>query len=291
MTNYLPNTTQVPNLLFNGEMQKMKDTELRITLIVTRKTLGWLEDPETGMRKEEDWISRNQLIKLTGKGRNAVSKAIGICTDRGWIEARDGQGNMLDTPEKRQKIGRGGKIFYRLGAMFMGRAAKLKGYQKDTPSSEEKKGYQKKNPLKRTLKEDTTKLTVLQNQPLNKNTVEAEASVIKRNVDNSGDKGRPTSIGEIMQNHQLKIPEQDHRITHEFQTEALRYWGELGLTGTPSRNFFKHIQLAFKKGKQGRLAVALSYCKDAENIRDREKLFYWRFANEPGTAGAKTHDL
>lgn len=158
-----------------------------------------------------------------------------------------------------------------------------------------------------------------------KNTVEAEASVNGKNVDNSGDNRTPygncsgctdpdplggthsegtyqhpfpekkgngiKSLGDVLQNHQLKIPEKTNGINHEFQAEALRYWDELGLRGTPSRNFFQHIKLAFKNGKQGRLQMALSYCKDAERIRDREKLFYWRFANEPGKAGAKTHDL
>ena len=48
----IPNTTQIPNNLFNGEMAKMKDTELRITLLVARKTLGWILDPETGPREK-----------------------------------------------------------------------------------------------------------------------------------------------------------------------------------------------------------------------------------------------
>lgn len=123
------------------------------------------------------------------------------------------------------------------------------------------------------------------------NTVEAKASVIDKNVDNSGEnrtpyplpegKRRPTAIGEVLKKHQIKTPDKEKRITHEFQAEALRYWKELGLKGTPTRPFFQHIKLAFKNGKQGRLAVALSYCKDAERIDDIEKLFYWRFANEP----------
>ncbi|MDD2822829.1 MAG: hypothetical protein PHQ59_01985 [Candidatus Daviesbacteria bacterium] len=166
-----------------------------------------------------------------------------------------------------------------------------------------------------------------------KNTVEAEASVIDKNVDNSGDKPKElalkepynrtpngncngctdpdplggthcegtyqhplpekkntvSSIGDVLKKHQSHFDTQSPstKITHEFQVEALRYWEELGLKGTPSRNFFRHIQLACKNGKQGRLQTALSYCKDAENIRDREKLFYWRFANEPGKAGAQ----
>ncbi|MBW2969112.1 replication protein [Candidatus Woesearchaeota archaeon] len=113
----IPNTTQVPNSLFNGEMKKMKDTELRIVLIVTRKTLGWIENPETGMRKEEDWISHNQLKKLTGRTSRSLSTAIDNCIKEKWIEARDKNGNVLDTKDKRA----GKKIFYRLGKIFLKR--------------------------------------------------------------------------------------------------------------------------------------------------------------------------
>ncbi len=108
-------------------MAKMKDTELRIVLIVTRKTLGWIADPETGMRKEEDWISRSQLIRLTGKKGRSITDAINNCIKQEWIEARDENGELLDTPRKRERIGRGGKIFYRLGKTFIGR---IKGSKK-----------------------------------------------------------------------------------------------------------------------------------------------------------------
>ena len=111
----IPNTTQIPNNLFNGEMAKMKDTELRITLLVARKTLGWILDLKTGMRKEEDWISHFQLMKFTGKKSRALSTAIGNCIKNNWIEARDNKGNILDTPQKRA----GKKIFYRLGEIFL----------------------------------------------------------------------------------------------------------------------------------------------------------------------------
>lgn len=102
-------------------MQKMKDTELRITLIIARKTLGWLEDPKTGMRKEEDWIAHYQLMQFTGRKSRALSTAIDNCIKQGWIEARDNNGDLLDTPEKRV----GKKIFYRLGKIFLDRVEPL----------------------------------------------------------------------------------------------------------------------------------------------------------------------
>ena len=111
----IPNTTPTPNELYNGEMNKMGDTELRVVLIVTRATLGWEIDPETGTRKEEDWINYYQLKQKSGRGYTALAKAINNCIEKGWIEARDGQDNLLDTKNKRV----GKKIFYRLGRIFL----------------------------------------------------------------------------------------------------------------------------------------------------------------------------
>lgn len=111
----IPNTTPTPNELYNGEMRKMNDTELRIVLVVTRATLGWELDKETGTRKKEDWISRSQIIDKTGRSGRAISTAIESCMQKGWIEARNKDGEMLDTPQKRS----GKRIFYRLGKIFL----------------------------------------------------------------------------------------------------------------------------------------------------------------------------
>jgi hypothetical protein len=115
----IPNTTPTPNELYNGEMRKMGDTELRVVLVVTRKTFGWQEDKKTGMRKKEDWINKAQLMKLTGRGSVSISKAIDGCIKKGWIEARDENGNILDTKDKRKRLGYAGKIYYRLGKIFL----------------------------------------------------------------------------------------------------------------------------------------------------------------------------
>jgi len=111
----IPNTTPTPNELYNGEMKKMNDTELRIVLVVTRATLGWIINKETGMRKKEDWISQKQLIERTGRSNRAISNAISSCIKNGWIEARDKNGKLLVTPQERARR----KVFYRLGKIFL----------------------------------------------------------------------------------------------------------------------------------------------------------------------------
>ena len=92
-------------------MREMADTDLRIVLCVVRATLGWIADPKTGMRKEEDWLSHWQLSKKTGRSGRALSTSIDKCIKKGWVEARDENGVILDTKAKR----RGQKIYYRIG--------------------------------------------------------------------------------------------------------------------------------------------------------------------------------
>lgn len=105
----IPNTTQVPNIIIDRYMNKLSDTELRILLIIVRKTFGWIEDKETGMRKTEDWISRSQLQVFSGRHTQAVSAAIQTLQQLGLIEIRDSHGSLLKTPEER----RGKRLFYR----------------------------------------------------------------------------------------------------------------------------------------------------------------------------------
>lgn len=111
---FIPNTTPTPNWLYNGEMKKMSDTELRVVLLVTRSTLGWIQDKVTGMRKQEDWISHTQLIERSGKSSSAISRAVNSCVNHGWIETRDKNGNILKTPNERRRR----RVFYRLGNIF-----------------------------------------------------------------------------------------------------------------------------------------------------------------------------
>ena len=151
----IPNTTQIPNNLFDGEMQKMKDTELRITLVVARKTLGWIEDEKTGMRKKEDWISHSQLKKLTGRSSRALSPAIENCIQKGWIEARGEKGEILDTKGRR----RGKKIFYRLGKIFLDKVptSEKSSIEKSSieKSSIEKSKVYKINPITKNITTNT----------------------------------------------------------------------------------------------------------------------------------------
>ncbi len=152
----IPNITQTPNIIFNGLMKEISDTELRVVLIVTRATLGWILDRERGMRKEEDWISHSQLKHKTGRESGAISKAIDRCIQKGWIEARDHSGELLDTKDKR----RGKNIYYRLDPAILLRTS---SESEDVYVTSSKSEVHKSNFDKRTLQKVVpTKLKTIQ---------------------------------------------------------------------------------------------------------------------------------
>lgn len=78
------NHTQVPNDLFDDLLRELTGSELRIVLIILRKTRGW--------HKETDKISYSQIQQLTGLSRASVSKGISSLAERRLI-AIDKAGN------------------------------------------------------------------------------------------------------------------------------------------------------------------------------------------------------
>lgn len=107
------NFTPVPNLVFDVHLKDLKNTELKILLIVIRQTLGWENRKNKIERKECDWISGSQLVGKTGSSNRAVNSAIQILVEKKLIEVLDGSGIILDTPEKRRGKS---KLFYRLSS-------------------------------------------------------------------------------------------------------------------------------------------------------------------------------
>lgn len=73
-----PNHTQTPNDLFDIHMAKMGESELKVTLAIIRKTLGY--------HKTKDAISLTQLQKLTGLSRQGASDGTTAAIARGLVE-------------------------------------------------------------------------------------------------------------------------------------------------------------------------------------------------------------
>lgn len=73
-----PNHTQTPNDLFDVYMPDMGECELKVTLAIIRKTLGY--------HKIQDPISLSQLQTLTGLSRQGVIDGVELAISRGLVE-------------------------------------------------------------------------------------------------------------------------------------------------------------------------------------------------------------
>jgi len=105
-------TTSVPNDLLDWVMPTLRDTELRVLLVVVRQTLGWQDGLNPSRRKERDWLTQSQLMRRTGRATEAVSAAVDGLVRTKLIEVQDKWGRPLETPaERRRSLG---KLYYRL---------------------------------------------------------------------------------------------------------------------------------------------------------------------------------
>ena len=151
-------TTPVPNDIFDRVMPTLRDTELRVLLIVVRQTVGWQAGPGSSQRKDRDWLSQSQLRRRTGRANGAVSRAVEALVKKGLVHVTDRAGKSMNTPvERRRHLGH---LYFQVGTS-VGAVDNLGGSLDNSPKSEYAKGY-------------TTKETVIQ-----------KYSREKENVDNS----------------------------------------------------------------------------------------------------------
>ena len=73
-----PSYFQCPNDLIDHWMPLLKEGELRILLIVIRKTFGW--------NKDKDYISYSLFEEISGLGRKAVMKSVQSLVEKGIIK-------------------------------------------------------------------------------------------------------------------------------------------------------------------------------------------------------------
>ena len=97
-----PNHTQVPNSFIDETMRELKGAEVKVFLIICRKTIGW--------HKETDSISVSQIMDFTGLSDGGAQSAIHSLEERDLIVVDRGKGgrglgnsytiNFIDTPQK-----------------------------------------------------------------------------------------------------------------------------------------------------------------------------------------------
>lgn len=62
--------TKVPNLVLDKLLPELRDTELRVLLVLLRNTYGWNQERRPVI------LSYRSLMKRTGRGSEAIGKAI-----------------------------------------------------------------------------------------------------------------------------------------------------------------------------------------------------------------------
>ena len=113
-TKDLSGTTPVPNDVLDRVMPTLRDTELRVLLIVVRQTLGWQVGADPARRKDRDWLTQSQLRQRTGRASEAVSHAVDKLVQAGLIIVTDRRGIPKKTADERRR--HLGHLYYQLGS-------------------------------------------------------------------------------------------------------------------------------------------------------------------------------
>jgi hypothetical protein len=125
----------VPNSLVDEVLPTLRDTELRVLLVVLRQTWGW-RDVTTGKHKARDWLTSGQLQRRTGRAGEAVSSAVDGLVRRGLIVVEDAWGRPLATAEERRR--HLGKLYFKPGDMWKTPGSRLPGKPKTTTYTRDK---------------------------------------------------------------------------------------------------------------------------------------------------------
>jgi hypothetical protein len=234
----IPNSTQIPHDIIRVHMVNLSDTALRVILVITDQTLGWIEDPITKKRKEKDWISYSQLTAKTGRQTAAISNAIKELEDKKLIDVLDEEGNAIS---KENRIGK--RLYYRLKTSSESEDVEANLFGKRNSESEIRKA--------KTHKETDTKET---DTKLNNATENFDKFSALRN--------------------KLGIPENTAApgIHKEFQAEAMRIIEALQISANRRGAYFQAVKQKPRRDILRAYTFALDYPKpDA-----RDKMFFWK---------------
>ncbi|MCL5410420.1 MAG: MarR family transcriptional regulator [Patescibacteria group bacterium] len=214
------------------------------------------------------YATKEFLATQLGVSRRAITDMVAKIIDKGLVEKHPETKHLRITVDWYQEV-------------------MIKDSREEETSHSEKKLPPRKEETSHPV-EKKVPITCIPDKEKDKEITEAKASVTKRFF-NPGMASIGSILKDLEQEPDEPVPEPKfNRITHDWQAEAIRLWKMVGLRGSPSAQFFKLIKLTYQKGKQARLPMVASYCKDASGIRDKERLFYWRFYNNPAFAGKES---
>ncbi len=96
----LVQTTPVPNVVIDQYLKVLNLSELKVLMVVIRKTLGW----KAGVngRKERDWISSGQLSQITGLSKRAITAAISSLLNKNLLKVTGTGNRILKAPSERR---------------------------------------------------------------------------------------------------------------------------------------------------------------------------------------------
>lgn len=119
------NSTPVPNIIFDVYLKELNPAELKVLFVVIRKTIGWVNATNSNGRKQLDWISHSQLMKMSGLSRRSLSTAINGLVSKKLINVYASGMAKIDLPELRKGKT---KLFYELAIVdSVGKSAGCSG--------------------------------------------------------------------------------------------------------------------------------------------------------------------
>lgn len=99
---------RVPVPLIDDILPALKDTEVRVLLVVLRQLAV------VGHERQTTWLTHSALCRRTGRSSEAVSGAVASLCQNRLIEVRDEGGRVLASAKERQRAS--GQRYYRLSA-------------------------------------------------------------------------------------------------------------------------------------------------------------------------------
>lgn len=97
------NTTQTPNTLFDHHLPYLSGSELKVIMIILRRTHGQFDPSQPSCRLHRAWVSQKLFSKLTGLSGRAVSTAIASLMRKKLIEVKDEAGKSRASRESRKR--------------------------------------------------------------------------------------------------------------------------------------------------------------------------------------------